>query len=200
MAQLNINFDYPLTKGFAGGCHTRQEPLNARTYHGKIRISIDGWFWPLLLQWLYFPLRPYNFWNSQPIWPSFFDMRSGEWSLQLIYNHKYWETFNTKKGQKRPKIAKDGQNLVRLLQWLYWPVKGHNFWMITRFDPLFLLWPYQTDILTFYSWIIALSRIQRELEQNRLRDMSFDLGVLVLGRSEQFFRLFLTFFHMFVVS
>jgi hypothetical protein len=27
-----------------------QEPLNPRTNHGKIRISIDGRFWPLLLQ------------------------------------------------------------------------------------------------------------------------------------------------------
>jgi hypothetical protein len=28
---------------------SRQEPLNPRTNHGKIRISIDGRFWPLLL-------------------------------------------------------------------------------------------------------------------------------------------------------
>jgi hypothetical protein len=39
-----------------------QEPLNPRTYHGKIRISTDGRFWPLLLQWLYLPLRAHIFW------------------------------------------------------------------------------------------------------------------------------------------
>jgi hypothetical protein len=68
-------------------CISIQEPLNPRTNHGKIRLSIDGQFWSLLLQWLYFPLRAHKFWNSQPISPSFFDLRSGEWSLQLIYNH-----------------------------------------------------------------------------------------------------------------
>jgi hypothetical protein len=29
---------------------SRHEPLNPRTNHGKIRIPIDGRFWPLLLQ------------------------------------------------------------------------------------------------------------------------------------------------------
>jgi hypothetical protein len=28
----------------------KQEPLNPRTYHGKIRISVAGRFWTLLLQ------------------------------------------------------------------------------------------------------------------------------------------------------
>jgi hypothetical protein len=39
------------------------------------------------------------------------------------------------------------------------------------------------DILLMDLWIIALSRPQRELEQNRLCDMSFDLGVLALRDS-----------------
>jgi hypothetical protein len=43
---------------------------------------------------------------------------------------------HTKKGQKRTKIAKDVQNLVRLLQWLYWPVERHNFWMTHSIWPL----------------------------------------------------------------
>jgi hypothetical protein len=34
----------------AESCATNQEPLNLRTNHGKIRISIDGRFWPLFLQ------------------------------------------------------------------------------------------------------------------------------------------------------
>jgi hypothetical protein len=56
-------------------------------------------------------------------------MRSGEWTLQLNSYQICWETSNTKYGQKRPKIATDGRNLASLLLWLYWPVRGHNFWM-----------------------------------------------------------------------
>jgi hypothetical protein len=76
-------------------------------------------------------------------------------NLFFIINTEKHQT--RKKGQKRTKIAKT-------FEWLTW------------FDPLFLLWPYQTDISTFKSRINALSRPQRELEQNRQRDMSFDLG------------------------
>jgi hypothetical protein len=111
--------------------------LKLRTYHGKIRISKYGRFLPFLVQWLYFPLEAHNFWHRQPIWLNSFDIRSGEWlsNLIVIINAEKHQT--RKKCQKRPKIAKNGRNPVSLLQWLYWPVKDHNFFnaLHALFDP-----------------------------------------------------------------
>jgi hypothetical protein len=104
-------------------------PTRQRTYHCKIRISTHGRFKLLLLQWLYFLLGAHIFWRRQAMLPNYFDMRPGEWTLQLNCNQLCWETSNTEKGQKRPKIATEGRNFASLLLWLFWPVGGHNFWM-----------------------------------------------------------------------
>jgi hypothetical protein len=103
-----------------------QEPLKPRTYHCKIRISTHGRFKLLLLQWLYFLLGAPNFWHRQAMLPNYFDIGSGEWTLQ---RNTYQLCWATKKGKKRPKIATHGWNLASLLLWLYWPVGGHNFLM-----------------------------------------------------------------------
>jgi hypothetical protein len=116
--------------------------------------------------------------------PNYFDMRSGEWTLQLNCNQLCWETSNTKNGQNGQKLP----STAKILQVYFCDCTGLleviTFEYLTWFDSSILLWPYSTYISTY--WISAPSCPQPELEQNRLRDVSFALrGSWTITRSEE---------------
>jgi hypothetical protein len=100
-------------------------------YYGKIEIfryerfsSPFLRFSPLIFQWLYCPVRPYNFWQDWSIWAISLALTSVECALQPNFNNYCWETSYMKKSSKRPKTANYGQNL------LYYPAGAHNLWML----------------------------------------------------------------------
>jgi hypothetical protein len=148
------------------------EPLKLRTYHGKIRISRYGKFLSFLLQWLSLSElitfdRGNQFYQTLLIWGQESELSN----LIVIINAEKHQT------RKKIKTVKNCQGWPKSFSDCTGLSENIIFECLTRFDPLFLPMTLPDRNLNVLVMDYGSIMPRTEVEQKRLRDMSFDLSV-----------------------